>query len=68
MPYFSGKISSKGSIALFEQEPVLFSGTVRSNILFGKKFDKDLYQEALRMSCLNADCKILERGDQTLVG
>jgi ABC-type multidrug transport system fused ATPase/permease subunit len=28
-----------GSTALVEQEPFILSGTLRSNILFGKEFD-----------------------------
>jgi ATP-binding cassette, subfamily C (CFTR/MRP), member 4 len=38
IPYYSGNISHKGSIAYVEQEPVVFSDTVKNNIIFGAKF------------------------------
>ena len=68
MPYFSGQIKMNGSIALFEQEPFIFSDTVRNNILFGKKYDRAKYEEAVRASCLVTDFKLLAMGDQTIIG
>ena len=68
LPYFTGKLQVKGSIAFFEQEPFIFSDTIRNNILFGKKFDKNRYQDAARVSCLLPDFKILTDGDQTIIG
>ena len=35
-----GAVRSRGSFALVEQEPVVFSASVRDNILYGK-LDKD---------------------------
>ncbi len=47
IPYYSGKIAVKGSIAYVEQEPVIFSDTIRSNIIFGQQFDEQRYQQAV---------------------
>ena len=35
IPYFEGKFEMKGSVSYVEQEPIIFSDTVRNNILFG---------------------------------
>ena len=32
----NGKINVKGTIAFVEQEPIIFSGTIKDNIVFGK--------------------------------
>jgi len=36
IPYYSGTIKVAGSISYVEQEPIIFSMTIRENILFGK--------------------------------
>jgi ATP-binding cassette subfamily C (CFTR/MRP) protein 4 len=68
IPFYSGEFAINGSVSYVEQEPVIFSETVRSNILFGKAFDPQLYGRAVEQSCLTADFEILEKGDQTMVG
>ena len=35
VPYYSGKINKKGTIGYVEQQPVIFYGTIKENILFG---------------------------------
>ena len=40
IPYYSGSVVKEGSIAYVEQEPVIFSATIRENIIFGAKFKK----------------------------
>ena len=35
IPFYSGHFSKNGSIAYVEQEPFLFSTTLKENILFG---------------------------------
>ena len=39
----SGIISSSGRIAYVSQNPWIQTGTVRENIVFGQKYDKDKY-------------------------
>jgi ATP-binding cassette, subfamily C (CFTR/MRP), member 4 len=39
IPYYAGTLSIKGSIAYVEQEPIVFSDTIRNNILFGRKLN-----------------------------
>ncbi|XP_058410288.1 ATP-binding cassette sub-family C member 10 isoform X4 [Diceros bicornis minor] len=58
---------SKG-FGLATQEPWIQFATIRDNILFGKTFDAQLYQEVLEACALNDDLSILPAGDQTEVG
>ena len=55
IPYYSGTFMKKGSIVYVEQEPIIFSATVKENILFGKTFNQQQYDYSLRNSCLSAD-------------
>ena len=57
-----------GQIAYVEQEPIVFSDTIRKNILFGRKYDEEKYEHVVKSSCLKADFQILAEGDQTVVG
>ena len=55
IPFYSGECLKKGTIAYVEQEPVIFSMTIRENILFGAEFVKSRYEDCIRRSCLEAD-------------
>ena len=68
MPYSSGSLSVEGSIAYVEQEPILFSDTIKSNIIFGRKLNEVQYNKVVSLSCLIDDFQILPKKDQTLVG
>jgi len=64
----SGNATIAGSVAYVAQNPWIFNGTVRENILFGLKYDEDLYAETLFACALNDDLEILPEGDQSIVG
>jgi ATP-binding cassette subfamily C (CFTR/MRP) protein 4 len=57
-----------GSLSYVEQEPIVFSDTIRNNITFGRKFHQTRYDRAVRLSCLISDFELLENGDGTVVG
>lgn len=38
-----GTMTIKGNVAYVEQEPYIFSTSIKENILFGKKFDQKLF-------------------------
>lgn len=59
IPYYSGYFQKRGTVAYVEQEPIIFSTTVKENILFGREFDEPLYNKVIQMSCLDADLEIL---------
>ncbi|RZB40999.1 ABC tran and/or MMR HSR1 domain containing protein [Asbolus verrucosus] len=63
-----GKIRVKGVISYAAQEPWLFAGSVRQNILFGREYDRDRYRAVVRACALVRDFALLPFGDQTVVG
>ena len=68
MPTQSGKIQINGSTSYASQEPWVFSGSVRQNILFGQAYDADRYQKVLNVCALEHDISKMDHGDLTLVG
>uniref|UniRef100_A0A4X1TKS2 Multidrug resistance-associated protein 4 n=1 Tax=Sus scrofa TaxID=9823 RepID=A0A4X1TKS2_PIG len=67
LPPSQGEVTVRGRIAYVPQQPWLFPGTVRSNILFGKKYEKDRYEKVLKACALEEDLQPLEDGDLTVV-
>nr|KAF6427059.1 ATP binding cassette subfamily C member 4 [Rousettus aegyptiacus] len=63
-----GLVSVHGRIAYVSQQPWVFSGTVRSNILFGKKYEKERYKKVIQACALKKDLELLEDGDLTMIG
>lgn len=63
-----GQIHIDGKMSYASQEPWLFAGTVRNNILFGQPYDKDKYQNIVNVCALTRDFEQLPYGDKTLVG
>jgi len=63
-----GQIQINGKISYAGQEPWLFTGTVRNNILFGQSYDNVKYQNVVNVCALMKDFEQLPYGDKTLVG
>ncbi|XP_015763412.1 PREDICTED: multidrug resistance-associated protein 4-like [Acropora digitifera] len=68
MPLLDGEISCQGRIAWVSQQPWVFSGTIRDNILFGKTFDSHKYRKTLEACDLDKDLEGFPYGDMTRVG
>lgn len=68
LPVYNGSISTGGSISYASQEPWLFVGTVRENILFGQPYIPEKYKEVIRVCALQKDFDMFRHGDRTLVG
>lgn len=64
----SGEIRVNGSFSYASQEPWLFTGTVRQNILFGQPMDKRRYALVVKNCALERDFELLPFGDKTIVG
>lgn len=45
LPITMGKMLINGTISYASQEPWLFSGTVKNNILFGQVYDENKYNQ-----------------------
>ncbi|XP_039479923.1 probable multidrug resistance-associated protein lethal(2)03659 [Drosophila santomea] len=63
----SGEIELTGSISYAAQEPWLFSGTVRQNILFGQPMDRRRYDLVVRKCALERDFELLPLKDKTIL-
>ncbi|KAJ1895362.1 hypothetical protein LPJ81_004975, partial [Coemansia sp. IMI 209127] len=65
-------ISNEGlalhDIAYVAQEAWLRNATIRENILFGEAYEKERYEEVLRVCALKPDLRIFPAGDETEVG
>ena len=68
IPTSSGFIETNGLISYAPQEPWVFSGSVRQNIIFGQSFDEDRYMRVLEVCALEYDLKNWKDHDNTLVG
>lgn len=68
VPIERGEVEINGTTSYGSQEPWLFPGTIRSNILFGQEFDRKLYQEVVSHCALTTDFIQLPDGDKTIVG
>ncbi|XP_060250609.1 ATP-binding cassette sub-family C member 4-like isoform X20 [Ovis aries] len=59
LPPSQGQVSVHGRIAYVSQQPWVFPGTVRSNILFGKKYEVDRYEKVIKACALEEDLWLL---------
>ncbi|XP_062258726.1 ATP-binding cassette sub-family C member 4-like isoform X1 [Platichthys flesus] len=64
----SGVVKVKGELSYTSQQPWILPGTIRSNILFGKKFNPKKYDRVLRACALKRDIDLLPGGDLAMVG
>ncbi|EDW66850.1 ATP-binding cassette sub-family C member 4 [Drosophila virilis] len=68
LPIIDGGVIMQGELSYASQEPWLFTGTVRNNILFGEQYERKRYQDVTRCCALTTDFQQLSSGDKTIVG
>ncbi|XP_029302444.1 multidrug resistance-associated protein 4-like isoform X2 [Cottoperca gobio] len=68
LPYEKGVLKVKGQLTYAAQQPWVFPGTIRSNILFGKELNSQKYERVLRACALKRDLELLPDGDLTPIG
>ncbi|XP_023819171.1 multidrug resistance-associated protein 4-like [Oryzias latipes] len=68
LPAEKGVLKVKGQMTYAAQQPWVFPGTIRSNILFGKEFDQQKYDMVIKACALKRDLELLQGGDQTVIG
>ncbi|CAH0406117.1 unnamed protein product [Chilo suppressalis] len=68
LPCTSGSIETRGSVSYAGQDPWLFVGSVRQNILFGLPFKRSRYMEVCKVCALERDISLFPHGDKTVVG
>ncbi|EGW33918.1 uncharacterized protein SPAPADRAFT_148152 [Spathaspora passalidarum NRRL Y-27907] len=64
----SPSVEIRGSVAYCSQQPWIMNASVRENILFGCRYDENVYQETISACQLIPDLAILPDGDDTQVG
>ncbi|XP_074520424.1 ATP-binding cassette sub-family C member 4 [Halichoeres trimaculatus] len=68
LPDEKGVLKVRGQITYAAQQPWVFPGTIRSNILFGKELNQQKYERVIRACALKRDMELLPAGDLTLIG
>ena len=66
--HLNGQVKIKGRLALVPQQAWIYSGTVRENILFGSRFNSQVFDEVIQCSALASDIENWQDKDQTEVG
>ena len=64
----SGRVNMNGTKAYVPQEAWIQNMDLRSNILFGKHFNQQLYDQVVDACALKGDLSKLPAGDQTEIG
>ncbi|XP_060681943.1 multidrug resistance-associated protein 4 isoform X2 [Hemiscyllium ocellatum] len=64
----NGILDIKGKVAYCAQQPWVFPGTVRSNILFGKDYQRTKYENIIAACALKRDLELFQDGDLTQIG
>ncbi|XP_050501656.1 ATP-binding cassette sub-family C member 4-like isoform X2 [Diabrotica virgifera virgifera] len=67
LPIKSGQLEVSGDLSYASQEPWLFVSSVRENILFGKPYIKNRYDEVVQVCALETDFQQFPFGDKTIV-
>ncbi|XP_013167071.1 PREDICTED: probable multidrug resistance-associated protein lethal(2)03659 [Papilio xuthus] len=68
LPTSRGSVHVNGTLSYACQDPWLFVGSVRQNILFGQPFQKSRYMEVCKVCALERDISLFPHGDKTVVG
>lgn len=68
VPKTTGSLKYAGRLAYVEQETVIYPGTLRSNILFGRPYDERKYKKIVEACCMLDDFKEFPCGDLTEIG
>ncbi|QQP56512.1 ATP-binding cassette sub-family C member 1, partial [Caligus rogercresseyi] len=64
----SNPIEINGSVSYTPQNAWMQNTSVRDNILFGRKYNKDWYNEVIKACSLESDLEFFPSGDSTEIG
>lgn len=68
LPLACGSINVNGTVSYASQEPWIFAASIRQNILFGEKYDRERYNTVVNSCALAKDFQQFAMGDRTLIG
>ncbi|KAM8705279.1 hypothetical protein ACLKA7_009701 [Drosophila subpalustris] len=63
-----GEAFVHGKISYAAQEPWVFEGTIRDNIVFVEDYNERRYKKVIKVCALERDLELLPKGDLTVVG
>lgn len=63
-----GELNVKGSIAYVPQQAWIQNATLKYNVLFGQKPNREVYEKVVEACALKPDFEILMNGDMTEIG
>lgn len=63
-----GTVNVDGKVAFVPQQAWIQNATLMDNIIFGRPFNKELYNKVLEACALTPDIAMLPGGDQTEIG
>ncbi|SPP73475.1 probable multidrug resistance-associated protein lethal(2)03659 [Drosophila guanche] len=63
-----GRVEIHGRVSYAAQQPWVFQGSIRENILFVEPYDEQRYRSVIHACQLERDLELLPRGDATVVG
>ncbi|KAF6199542.1 hypothetical protein GE061_007568 [Apolygus lucorum] len=63
-----GSVRLSGSVSYAAQEPWVFQGSLRNNVIFGEEFESSRYNRVIRACALDKDLATFPDGDLTIVG
>lgn len=63
-----GIMKVDGSLSYASQEPWLFNGSIKHNIVFVDEFNEKRYNQVLKVCCLERDLDLLPARDETIIG
>ncbi|CAH1244774.1 ABCC4 [Branchiostoma lanceolatum] len=55
LPVMAGEVKVRGKTGYASQQPWVFSGTVRQNILFGRPYEDEAYEKTIQVCALEKD-------------
>lgn len=68
MVKLSGAVKISGTMAYVPQSPWILTGNIRENILFGKSYESDKYEQTVEACALKKDFELFSAGDLTEIG
>ncbi|EGG24262.1 hypothetical protein DFA_06412 [Cavenderia fasciculata] len=68
MDLIDGHLSTKGRIAYVPQQAWIINATLKDNILYGKEYDHELYEQVLEVCALKRDLEMFPEGDLVEIG
>jgi len=63
-----GRVHIHGSMGYAAQNPWIFTGSIKENILFGNPSVPDWYRSVIEACALTHDLALFPHGDDTLIG